>query len=100
MTPAHEFTVEQAAALLGVDRHRVIRLIVEGRLPWTMSKDGATVLVEVPREGLSPEDHGTPGPPGPSPRAAAPHAGTRSSTTARDGDPFTISDVDAWSKPR
>lgn len=100
MTPAHELTVDQAAALLGVDRHRVIRLIVEGRLGWTMSKDGATVLVLVPPGGLSPADHGTPGPREPEPHAAAPHAGTRSSTAARDGEHLTISEVDAWSKPR
>ncbi len=99
MTP-HELTVDQAAALLGVDRHRVIRLIVEGRLRWTMSKDRATVLVEVPPDGLSPTDRATPGPPEPSPHAAVPHAGTPSSMTARDGEHLTISEVDAWSKPR
>lgn len=100
MTRPQELTVDQAAALLGLDRHRVVRLIVEGRLRWTMSKDGATVLVEVPPASLSPKDSATDGAAESKPRSVAPHAATRPSAPTRDGEHPSISDIDAWSKPR
>lgn len=89
MTSPQVLTVDQAAALLGVDRHRVVRLIVEGTLKWRMSKDGATVLVEVSSLPLESK-----------PRPAAPQAATQPNTSARPGDHLAISELEAWSKPR
>ncbi len=101
MTRSQQLTVDQAAALLELDRHRVIRLIVEGRLRWTMSKDGSTVLVDVPPGSFSTKESATPKAVEPEPRSAVvSHADTRPNAPARDGDHLSISEIDAWSKPR
>src|SRR5206468_653935 len=95
-------TIDEAARLLGISRRKIIGLICDGTLTWTLGMDKRFIMVEIPPEMVpdrretspteSADDGRGPGPSIPS-EAATPCA-------RRPSHPLTISEIDAWSQPK